>query len=129
MDPAPSKHAKHTEAWEQVRLRHIFSRNLAKIQRVYDALIRSGQPSAVQFARAARRFSDCPTRSSGGELGWCLPGSFIGEFEGTAFSLPIGVVSSPVRSWAGFHLLYVQDKAIRAVVDLTTKQGCGSLTR
>jgi len=122
MDPAPSKRSRHTEAWEQVRLRHIFSKRLVRVQRTYETLTRAGQPSAVEFARAARRFSECPTRASGGDLGWCLPGSFIGEFEATAFSLPLCVVSPPVRSWAGFHLLYVQDKAIRAVVDLTTQQ-------
>jgi peptidyl-prolyl cis-trans isomerase SurA len=62
----------------------------------------------ADFAVAARRFSADPgSRDRGGELGWARRGLFVPEFDRVAFSLKIGVVSDPVETPFGYHLIQV----------------------
>ena len=62
------------------------------------------------FATAARRFSmDVASREQGGSINWVRRGEGLDpKFEEVAFSLPPGVISNPVESAFGFHLIQVQ---------------------
>ncbi|MGH7658173.1 MAG: peptidylprolyl isomerase, partial [Gemmatimonadales bacterium] len=61
------------------------------------------------FATAARRFSDDPgSAEKGGDLGWFRREAMIPEFSQVAFSIKPGVVSYPVKSAFGFHIIQVQ---------------------
>lgn len=61
------------------------------------------------FAELAERFSDGPSAETGGELGWIRQdGSFVEEFEETAFNIPAGAVSNPVETQFGYHLIMVE---------------------
>ena len=62
----------------------------------------------ADFATAARRFSDDPaSREQGGELNWFRRGIMVPEFEKVAFSLRPGVISDPVETPFGFHIIQV----------------------
>jgi len=62
------------------------------------------------FGTAARRFSmDVASREQGGSINWVRRGEGLDpKFEEVAFSLPPGVISNPVESAFGFHLIQVQ---------------------
>lgn len=62
------------------------------------------------FRNAAKKYSTCPSASSGGLLGWFGRGEMVPEFEKAAFSLPAGQVSEPVKTQFGWHLIYVISK-------------------
>jgi peptidyl-prolyl cis-trans isomerase SurA len=63
----------------------------------------------ADFATAARRFSQDPgTRDQGGSLNWFRRGVMVPEFERVAFSLKPGVVSDPVESPFGYHIIQVE---------------------
>src|SRR5919106_1531253 len=63
----------------------------------------------ADFATAARRFSQDPgSKEQGGSLNWFRRGVMVPEFERVAFSLKPGVVSDPVESPFGFHIIQVE---------------------
>lgn len=63
----------------------------------------------ADFATAARRFSQDPgSREQGGSLGWFRRGVMDPGFEEVAFRLRAGVVSDPVETPYGIHLIQVE---------------------
>lgn len=67
--------------------------------------------SGEDFSRMARLHSDDPVSASeGGELGWISPGDVLPIIEQAASSLELNVLSEPVRSPYGYHLLEVLDR-------------------
>ena len=63
----------------------------------------------ADFATAARRFSQDPgSRDQGGSLNWFRRGVMVPEFEKVAFSLKPGVISDPVESPFGYHIIQVE---------------------
>jgi len=63
----------------------------------------------ADFATAAKRFSMDPgSRDQGGSLNWFRRGVMVPEFERVAFSLKPGVVSDPVESPFGYHIIQVE---------------------
>jgi peptidyl-prolyl cis-trans isomerase D len=64
---------------------------------------------------------DDATAKNGGDLGWISKGMMVPAFDSLAFSMPVGVVSDPVRTQFGYHLVFVEkremkDKAMQAKV-------------
>jgi peptidyl-prolyl cis-trans isomerase SurA len=63
----------------------------------------------ADFATAARRFSEDPgSKEQGGSLNWFRRGVMVPEFERVAFSMKPGVVSDPVESPFGYHIIQVE---------------------
>jgi peptidyl-prolyl cis-trans isomerase SurA len=62
------------------------------------------------FAAVAQQFSQGATAQAGGDLGWILPGSLDGTLDAAVEKLPIKQYSEPIRSTAGWHILYVIDR-------------------
>jgi peptidyl-prolyl cis-trans isomerase SurA len=61
------------------------------------------------FAVAARRFSQDPVSGAqGGDLGWFRRGQMVRAFDAVAFGLRPGVISDPVESPFGWHVIQVQ---------------------
>jgi peptidyl-prolyl cis-trans isomerase SurA len=63
----------------------------------------------ADFATAARRFSqDSGSKDQGGSLNWFRRGVMVPEFERIAFTLKPGVISDPVESPFGYHIIQVE---------------------
>ncbi|HEU5051282.1 MAG TPA: peptidylprolyl isomerase [Gemmatimonadales bacterium] len=61
------------------------------------------------FATAARRFShDSASAVQGGDLGWQRRGSFERAFDEMVFRLRPGVISDPVETVFGYHVIQVE---------------------
>src|SRR3954466_15208085 len=63
----------------------------------------------ADFAVAARRFSQDPgSKEQGGSLNWFRRGVMVPEFEKVAFTLRPGMISDPVESPFGYHIIQVE---------------------
>jgi peptidyl-prolyl cis-trans isomerase SurA len=63
----------------------------------------------ADFAMMARRFSQDPgSGAQGGDLGWFRRGQMVRAFDEEAFTLRPGVVSRPVETPYGYHIIQVQ---------------------
>ena len=68
--------------------------------------LRRGAP----FAALAQQFSQGATSQAGGDLGWILPGSLDPSLDAVVDKLPLRQASDPIRTPAGYHILYVIDR-------------------
>ena len=64
----------------------------------------------ISFEDAARKYSLCPSRDEGGNLGYFSRGAMVQPFENAAFALPVGQISQPVETRFGWHLIQVTDR-------------------
>ena len=62
------------------------------------------------FTAVAKRFSSCPSRKNGGDLGWFGKGVMAPEFEQAAFAADAGKVVGPVKTQFGYHVIKVTGK-------------------
>lgn len=62
------------------------------------------------FAQLAMRYSDCPSSSQGGNLGWFSRGQMVEEFEKAVFSGEIGLYPEVVETQFGYHIIRIEDK-------------------
>jgi len=110
----------HTESFtkpEQVRARHILIKvdpNAGKTQKEEAkkklAAVQARLKKGEDFAELAKKFSEGPSKSQGGDLGLFRRGQMVKPFEEVAFSLPVGQVSEIVETQFGYHLIKVEEK-------------------
>lgn len=63
--------------------------------------------NGLEFSDAARQYSRCPSKDSGGALGEFSQGKMVPEFEQAAFSMEVGEISQPVQTQFGYHIIKV----------------------
>ncbi|QOY52333.1 peptidylprolyl isomerase [Candidatus Sulfurimonas baltica] len=73
--------------------------------------LKSEIENGASFADVAQANSQCPSRSSGGDLGEFGPGMMVPEFDKVVFSAEVGVVQGPVKTQFGYHLLEVTSRS------------------
>ncbi|QVL32885.1 peptidylprolyl isomerase [Telmatocola sphagniphila] len=63
------------------------------------------------FKQLAQSYSDCPSKSEGGDLNWFpRAGSMVEPFAKAAYALPAGTVSDIVPTQFGYHLILVTQR-------------------
>ncbi|MCH8538483.1 MAG: peptidylprolyl isomerase [Alkalimonas sp.] len=58
----------------------------------------------------ARKYSSCPSKETGGSLGQISRGQTVPEFERQLFVAKPGLLSDPIESRYGFHVVHIQRK-------------------
>lgn len=84
---------------------HILVKDRAQAQQIWQRV-----KQGANFEALAREFSTCPSKSSGGDLGWFGPGKMVPAFESAVKRLGIGSVSDVVSTQFGFHIIKVTGK-------------------
>jgi parvulin-like peptidyl-prolyl isomerase len=83
-------------------------------QMIYNRIVAIRQEimtGKVQFTEAATKYSDCPSKKSGGDIG-LFPRKFavLEPFAAAAFSMKVGDVSDIVATDFGYHIIKVTDR-------------------
>ena len=65
-----------------------------------------------KFSEMAAKYSQCPSKSRGGDLGRFRPGNMVPPFDRAVFSkdTKIGTTLGPVQTNFGYHLIYVRER-------------------
>lgn len=82
-----------------------------KIDKIRKQIMNGGD-----FADFAKKDSDCPSSSKGGDLGYFSRGQMVKAFETTAFSMMPGDISDIVETQFGYHIIKLMDKKPATVV-------------
>lgn len=73
--------------------------------------LKSQIEGGADFGDLAKSHSKCPSGKQGGSLGQFGRGAMVAEFDEVVFSdLPVGDVSSPVKTQFGYHLIQVEKR-------------------
>lgn len=110
-------HSEQFEEPEQVRASHILIKvdqeddqetRRAKREKLQDILndIRNG----ASFSEQASLYSEGPSKSKGGDLGFFREEDMVEPFSKAAFSMDTGEVSDIVETRYGYHIIKVTDK-------------------
>jgi peptidyl-prolyl cis-trans isomerase D len=102
---------------EQVRARHVLlglepdasEEAVALAETQARALIDRIQGGEDFAAIAAEASNDPGSKDNGGDLGFFRRGQMVKPFEDAAFSLEPGVLSEPIKSDFGFHIIRVEE--------------------
>lgn len=105
----------HPEEFPKIaeyRVSHILF--AADLKTPYEELLKiKDQAESVQhalilgadFATMAKKYSSCPSKADGGDLGFLAVGSMPKQFEEVALTLKPGEISPVVRSPLGYHII------------------------
>lgn len=67
--------------------------------------------NGADFAELAAEHSNCPSGSSGGDLGEFEPGQMVPEFDRVVFHEAIGEIHGPIETQFGYHLIEITDRS------------------
>jgi foldase protein PrsA len=94
-------------AKDKIKVSHI----LVKTKEEAERILQERNLKNHSFSELAVKYSlDLESRDKGGDLGWIERGKMGGEFDQAAFSLSMGIISRPVKTPLGWHLILVEDK-------------------
>jgi len=90
---------------ESIGAKHILVKDEEKINEIAEEL-----KGDLTFEEAAKKYSTCPSKERGGDLGTFEKGKMVPAFESVAFNLEIGEVSEPVKTQFGYHIIKTTEK-------------------
>jgi len=107
------KHSKEFYRPTQVHAFQILVSTVEEAEKINQEIV----SEKLTFESAARKYSLSPDAAKGGDLGFFAKNEKIPEFN-KAFSLKVGVISKPIKSEYGVHLLRVAEKQVRKKLKL-----------
>ncbi len=98
--------AQMSNNFTEVRAEHI----LVETEKEASEIKSQIENKEITFEDAAKKYSKCPSKANGGDLGYFEKGMMVKEFESAAFEAPTGTITNPVKTQFGWHLIKVIDK-------------------
>ena len=103
---------KNYETYTEVHGYHILLHNINEAKELISKMEGlHGEKLKQVFMELARRYSEGPTASRGGDLGFYKKGQMVLEFEKASFSAKAGtIVKVPIKTMFGYHVIYIEEK-------------------
>lgn len=105
------KNAEMFKTEETVSAKHILVETEEEAKKIAEEI----KGDELSFEEAAEKYSKCPSKAQGGNLGSFERGRMVPEFENAAFELELNTVSEPVKTQFGYHIIKVEDKKSSSV--------------
>jgi len=111
--------AKKYKKQAQVNASHILVRSAdsdseekkQEARKKIEQILAEAKKEGADFAALAKKYSDCPSKSKGGNLGFFpRTGKMVEPFAAAAFALKVGEISDIVKTRFGYHIIKVIDK-------------------
>ena len=103
IDPFPTLYKTRHLLLEIKPSENSLEKALLKTKKIREEII-----SGLSFEEAAKKYSeDLGSKENGGKLGYVPRGTFVQEFDKIAFTLDINILSEPVKTQFGYHLIEV----------------------
>jgi len=83
-----------------VRASHILVPKLSIAQDIKKQLL-----AGADFKKLAQKYSECPSKKKGGDLGPFRRGQMVKEFEQAVYSMKVGEISDPIKTKFGYHII------------------------
>jgi peptidyl-prolyl cis-trans isomerase C len=99
------KHKESFKSPESITSSHILVKSEDKANGIIEEI-----KQGMAFEEAAKKYSTCPSKEQGGNLGESTKGKMVPEFEDVAFNMQVGSVSEPVKTEFGYHIIKLYDK-------------------
>ena len=84
----------------KIKVSHILVEKHSQALQVQDKL-----KKGAKFEELARKYSQCPSRKRGGNLGFFGRGQMVKEFERAAFALKVDEISTLLKTQYGYHII------------------------
>lgn len=103
---------KELKSNDEMKVSHI----LVKDEEVSKNILKDIKSGKITFEKAAKELSmDTSSKEKGGEIGFVSKGQTVPEFEKAMYALKVGVISEPVKTDFGWHILKVTEVRKRTV--------------
>lgn len=99
-------HKEHFQKPMQFTASHILVEEEEKANEIKEKI----EAGDLDFEGAAKEYSTCPSNEQGGKLGTFQSGQMVKEFEDAAKTAEVGVVTEPVKTQFGYHLIKVDER-------------------
>lgn len=89
-----------------------------EVEKKAKEIAKEAKADGADFAALASKYSEGPTKSKGGDLGYFDRKRMVPAFADAAFKLEEGKVTDPVKTQFGYHIIKVMDKREARTVPL-----------
>ena len=94
----------------KAHVRHILVTGNPEAKMILEAIQTAKKPLKV-FRKMAKKYSNCPSGSKGGDLGEFIEGQMVQDFEEAVWASELETVpESFIKTQFGFHILWVHSK-------------------
>ena len=102
---------------ESVNASHI----LVKSEEEAKDILKEINEGKITFEDAAKKYSSCPSKEQGGNLGDFGKGQMVPEFDSAVFAMEEGeITSEPVKTQFGYHLIKLVKKNAAAPIEFNS---------
>ncbi|MBL6742953.1 MAG: peptidylprolyl isomerase [Candidatus Poseidonia sp.] len=94
----------------KAHVRHILVTGKPEAKMILESIQTAKKPLKV-FRKMAKKYSNCPSGSKGGDLGEFIEGQMIQDFEEAVWASELETVPETfIKTQFGFHILWVHSK-------------------
>lgn len=94
------KHKSMFKTEEMIKASHVLVETEEQANEILEDIT-----DGLSFEEAAEKYSSCPSKQNGGDLGQFGRGQMVKEFEDAAFAMQVGEISEPVKTQFGYHII------------------------